>query len=117
MHCTPDPAEAEKTYGEDKLKIYKSKFTPLYHGMTTRKTYCHMKLITVKPDEKVKVLMNCTSSLSIIHNCSVSFKKKTDNNQNILLKIQQNEVDISAAVLQSSSEHTQQSRAQSRQVH
>ena len=46
-------AEAEKEYGRDKLRIYRSKFTPLYHAVTTRKTMCSMKLVTAGPEEKV----------------------------------------------------------------
>ena len=47
-------AEAEKKYGADKLKIYRSSFTPMYHAITKRKTKCHMKLICLLPNEKVK---------------------------------------------------------------
>ena len=42
-------------YGKDKLKIYKSSFTPMYHAVTTRKTKTAMKLITLLPEEKVRV--------------------------------------------------------------
>lgn len=52
--------EAEEKFGKDKLKIYKSKFTPLYHGLTTRKTYCSMKLVCADVEEeknKEKVLV------------------------------------------------------------
>lgn len=45
--------EAEKKYGSDKLKIYTSKFTPLYYALTERKSICHMKLICLLPEEKV----------------------------------------------------------------
>lgn len=48
-------AQAEKEYGKDKLKIYHSSFTPMYHAITTRKTKCSMKLITVLPEEKVSL--------------------------------------------------------------
>jgi glutathione reductase (NADPH) len=46
-------AEAEKKYGADKLKIYRSSFTPMYHAFTKRKTKFHMKLICLLPNEKV----------------------------------------------------------------
>jgi glutathione reductase (NADPH) len=46
-------AEAEKAHGADKLKIYRSSFTPMYHAITRRKTKCHMKLICLLPTEKV----------------------------------------------------------------
>jgi glutathione reductase (NADPH) len=45
--------EAEKKYGKEKLKIYHSKFTNMYHSMTERKTLTVMKLITVLPDQKI----------------------------------------------------------------
>ena len=48
-------AEAEKAYGADKLKMYRSSFTPMYHAVTKRKTKCHMKLICLLPNEKVWV--------------------------------------------------------------
>ena len=56
---TPTPSdmicvgEAEKKYGADKLKIYRSSFTPMYHAFTKRKTKFHMKLICLLPNEKV----------------------------------------------------------------
>ena len=60
MYLSPSPSlvavEAEKQYGKDKLKIYRSSFTPMYHGVTTRKTKCSMKLITVLPEEKVNLV-------------------------------------------------------------
>ena len=48
-------AEAIAKYGKDKLKIYVSTFTPMYHAVTERKTKCHMKLICALPEEKVHV--------------------------------------------------------------
>jgi len=45
--------EAEDKFGKDNIKIYTSKFTNLYHAVTPRKTITFMKLVTVKPDEKV----------------------------------------------------------------
>ncbi|XP_076096848.1 glutathione reductase, mitochondrial-like isoform X1 [Mytilus galloprovincialis] len=46
-------AEAEEKYGKEKIKAYKSEFTPMYFAVTTRKEKCHMKLICLLPDEKV----------------------------------------------------------------
>ncbi|XP_003383104.1 PREDICTED: glutathione reductase, mitochondrial-like [Amphimedon queenslandica] len=46
-------AEAIKEFGNEKLKIYTSTFTPLYYALTSRKVKCHMKLICVLPDEKI----------------------------------------------------------------
>ena len=46
-------AEAAAKYGSEKLKIYKSEFTPMYHAVTERKTKCYMKMICALPDEKV----------------------------------------------------------------
>lgn len=45
--------EAVAAHGEDKIKTYKTSFTPMYYAMTTRKSMCHMKLVCLKPDEKV----------------------------------------------------------------
>ncbi|WAR28770.1 GSHR-like protein [Mya arenaria] len=46
-------AEAEKEYGADKIKVYRSTFTPMYYAMTETKVMCSMKLICLLPDEKV----------------------------------------------------------------
>lgn len=51
--CGLTEAEAAAKYGQDMLKIYRSRFTPLYHAITKRKTMCSMKLICVLPEEKV----------------------------------------------------------------
>ena len=53
--CCVYTAEAESTYGKEKLKIYRSAFTPMYHAVTSRKTKMAMKLITVLPEQKVSV--------------------------------------------------------------
>jgi len=45
--------ECEKLYGKDKLKIYRSTFTPLYHALTLHKSKSHMKMICLLPTEKV----------------------------------------------------------------
>ena len=46
-------AEARKKYGDDQIRIYKSKFTPMYFAMTSRKETCVMKLVCAGADEKV----------------------------------------------------------------
>lgn len=46
-------AEAVTEYGQEKLKIYHTSFTPLYHAVTQRKVKVHMKLICTLPDEKI----------------------------------------------------------------
>ncbi|KAH3812400.1 glutathione reductase, mitochondrial-like [Dreissena polymorpha] len=46
-------AEAEKAYGADNLKIYRTTFTPMYYAMTETKVKCSMKLVCLLPDEKV----------------------------------------------------------------
>lgn len=51
--CGLSEAEAEKEYGKENLKIYRSRFTNMYHAMTTRKTPTVMKLICKLPEEKV----------------------------------------------------------------
>lgn len=45
--------EAEAKYGKDKIKIYKSSFTNMYHAITTRKTSTKMKLVCLLPNEKI----------------------------------------------------------------
>ncbi|XP_045201495.2 glutathione reductase, mitochondrial-like [Mercenaria mercenaria] len=45
--------EAEKKYGADKIKIYGSTFVPMYYAMTENKVRCSMKLVCLKPEEKV----------------------------------------------------------------
>lgn len=45
--------EASEKFGEENLKIYETKFTPLYHSMTTRKPQTVMKLICAGLEEKV----------------------------------------------------------------
>ena len=35
--------------------MYRSVFTPMYHAMTERKQKCRMKMICVKPNEKVNL--------------------------------------------------------------
>ena len=45
--------EAVAKHGKDKIKLYTSSFTPMYHAVTKRKTPCKMKLIVLLPTEKV----------------------------------------------------------------
>lgn len=45
--------DAKEKYGDDKIKIYKTKFTNMYHAMTERKTSTVMKLVCLLPEEKV----------------------------------------------------------------
>ncbi|CAG5122548.1 unnamed protein product [Candidula unifasciata] len=45
--------EAQRKYGQDKLKIYTSNFVPMYYSVLEHKMRCNMKLICVLPDEKV----------------------------------------------------------------
>jgi glutathione reductase (NADPH) len=35
------------------VRVYTQRFTSLYHGVTTRKTTTHMKLVCVGPEERV----------------------------------------------------------------
>lgn len=44
--------DARLQYGE-RVKVYTTRFTNLYHGVTTRKTYTHMKLVVEGPEERV----------------------------------------------------------------
>jgi glutathione reductase (NADPH) len=45
-------SEARATHGEA-VKIYQTRFTPMYHAFTEHKTYTAMKLVTVGAQEKV----------------------------------------------------------------
>src|SRR5687768_12358580 len=45
--------DAVKQFGRERLKIYSTKFTNMYHALTTRKTMTAMKLVTLLPDEKI----------------------------------------------------------------
>ncbi|XP_030622066.1 glutathione reductase, mitochondrial [Chanos chanos] len=45
--------EAVKSWGKEKVKVYTTSFTPMYHAITTRKTQCVMKLVCVGEEEKV----------------------------------------------------------------
>lgn len=56
MNCTLGTiglteAEAREKYSE--VKVYTSKFTPLYHALTERKQQTSMKLICAGQEEKV----------------------------------------------------------------
>lgn len=51
--CGVTEAEANTKYGEANIKIYRSKFTNMYHAMCTRKTTTVMKLVCLLPEEKV----------------------------------------------------------------
>ena len=45
--------EAVKEFGEDSIKIYKSRFNPMYNALTSHKQAVTMKLVTAGEDEKV----------------------------------------------------------------
>uniref|UniRef100_A0A4W3JBU1 glutathione-disulfide reductase n=1 Tax=Callorhinchus milii TaxID=7868 RepID=A0A4W3JBU1_CALMI len=47
------PEEAVTKYGRERLKIYTTSFTPMYHAVTSRKTKCVMKLVCAEKEEKV----------------------------------------------------------------
>jgi len=51
--CGMTEEQAIKAYGADNIKIYKAKFTNMYHAITDRKTGTSMKLICLKPQETV----------------------------------------------------------------
>ena len=52
--CFLPVAEAEAKFGKEKLKIYMTSGTPMYHALTDRKTGYTIKLICVLPEEKVR---------------------------------------------------------------
>ncbi len=45
--------EARQKFGDDNIKIYKTRFKPMYHAFTQHVTYANMKLVTVGKEEKV----------------------------------------------------------------
>ena len=45
--------EAKKQYGEDNIKIYSSQFVNLYFALSEHKHKTMMKLVCLKPNEKV----------------------------------------------------------------
>ena len=45
--------EATKKYGEGAVKVYKTRFTPMYHALTERKQPTVMKLVCAGEEEKV----------------------------------------------------------------
>lgn len=45
--------EAKKEYGPENIKIYKSRFTPMYYAMLEHKSPVSYKLIVTGPEEKV----------------------------------------------------------------
>ncbi|HVJ17035.1 MAG TPA: FAD-dependent oxidoreductase [Polyangiaceae bacterium] len=46
-------AQARATFGDEAIKVYTSRFTALYHGVTERKPRTTIKLVTVLPNERV----------------------------------------------------------------
>lgn len=50
--CGLTEQEARHRHGEA-VRVYRSEFVPLFHGVTTRKPKTRMKLVTVGPEEKV----------------------------------------------------------------
>ncbi|NBI40105.1 glutathione-disulfide reductase [[Haemophilus] felis] len=47
-----EPQAVEK-FGADKVKVYKSSFTPMYSAVTQHRQPCRMKLVCVGSDEKI----------------------------------------------------------------
>lgn len=46
-------SEARETFGDDAVKVYSSRFTPMFYALTEHKQQTHMKLVTVGEEEKV----------------------------------------------------------------
>jgi glutathione reductase (NADPH) len=68
-------AEAKEIYGEDNLKIYKSRFTPMYYAMLEHKSPVSYKLICAGPEEKVVGLhLVGDSSAEILQGFGVAVK-------------------------------------------
>ncbi|EGD78641.1 glutathione reductase [Salpingoeca rosetta] len=51
--CGMTEDEAKDAFGADNIKIYKTRFTPMYHAMMERKTTTAMKLVCAGPEERV----------------------------------------------------------------
>ena len=49
-------AEAVTKYGKENIKVYLDDGRSTYYAITTRKVYSHIKLITVLPEEKVRLV-------------------------------------------------------------
>ena len=45
--------QARELYGDDEVKVYSTRFTPMYHAFTRHKQPTAMKLVTTGKDEKV----------------------------------------------------------------
>jgi len=45
--------DAKKKYGDDRIHVFTTDFTNMYHAVTTRKTKTYMKMVTEGPTEKV----------------------------------------------------------------
>ncbi|MCB1326324.1 MAG: glutathione-disulfide reductase [Spirochaetales bacterium] len=45
--------EACDRYGHDSVKVYTTRFRNMYHALTERKTATAMKLVTLRPDERI----------------------------------------------------------------
>eukprot|EP00795_Rhopilema_esculentum_P016487 gene16487-7905_t len=51
--CGMSEEEAKKQYGEDNIKIYSSQFVNLYFALSEHKPKTMMKLVCLKPNEKI----------------------------------------------------------------
>ena len=47
--------EAVEKHGSENIKVYKADFLPMYYQMVTHRSRMKMKLITVRPTEKVQL--------------------------------------------------------------
>jgi glutathione reductase (NADPH) len=45
--------EARARYGDDAIKVYRTRFTPMYHALTEKRTPALMKLVCTGDDERV----------------------------------------------------------------
>ncbi len=46
-------AQAVEHFGVDNVKVYESRFTPMYYAFSQRKPPCTMKLVVTLPDERI----------------------------------------------------------------
>ena len=69
--------EAKRKYGEENIKIYESLFVNLYFALSETKQKTHMKLVCLKPQEKVLFVYfrNCFVFTCFVNNfhCMLTF--------------------------------------------
>ena len=44
---------ARERFGDDNVRVFRSRFVPLYHAITTAKVRVEMKLVTIGPEQRI----------------------------------------------------------------